>query len=237
LEPPVVVDGGVWTADPATGVVTRYALDGGAATATIDQPIVRLAGGAGALWSLSTNVASEEWHFVKRDPATGDALASVPAQDGRIIAGADAVWFEGGSLAGGRLHSVDLATGALGESFDVDIPLSEDLVVGPARLWWLGRGQVTTFDLTTGRPSAIDVPGFPDALGGRTDSQADGVWITDSGEAVARRIEGAEVTLLVDVPEGYWRPTVAADGSVWLTGWAEDGPPQAVRLDPAVTGS
>jgi hypothetical protein len=43
--------------------------------------------------------------------------------------------------------------------------------------------------------------------------------------------------LVVDVPEGYWRPTVTADGGVWLTGSGEDAQhPQAIRLDPAVTG-
>jgi sugar lactone lactonase YvrE len=232
---PVVVDGGVWTADPATGAVTRFALDGGAATATIDQPIEDLAAGAGALWSVSTNIFGEDRHLDRRDPATGEVVASVPAIDGRIVAGPDEVWYADATFGeGGRLQRVDPATLAFGEPFHVEVPLFSELVVGEGRLWWMDVDQLTTIDLATGTTSEVELPGMPDAVGGG----AAGVWTVDGEEAVARRVEGGEAVHTVDIPDGWWLATVTADGTVWLAGRGPDGEhPQALRLDPTVTGA
>jgi hypothetical protein len=42
----------------------------------------------------------------------------------------------------------------------------------------------------------------------------------------------------VDILAGWWLATATADGTVWLAGRGPDGEhPQALRLDPTVTGA
>jgi hypothetical protein len=229
-----VVAGAVWTPDPATGTMRRYALDSGQPTAAIDQPVAEVAATADALWTVSTNSFRNAWSLDRRDPITGAVVASAPVRQGGVTAGSEGVWYADGSLAGGRLSRVDPATLALGGSFDVDLPQhSDELVTTGGRVWWIGRDDLTSLDLTDGRVAVAPLPGNPEAMA----ADATGLWTTHGQEAVVRRIEGGRVVRTVDVPEGYWDVALTTDGAVWLAGRGPGGAaPQVIRLDPAATG-
>lgn len=228
-----VVADGVWMVDPATGAVGRFELADGARTATIDQPLDVMAAGPEALWTVSTDPSRSSYALDKRDPTTGAVLASTPVERGVILVGPTDVWYADATLAGGRLARIDPTTLAVGEPFDVDLPLfGEDLVVTGDRVWWLDTHGLMSIELDGGRVGAVDLPSAPDAVG----ADATGVWTVHEQEAVARRIEGDRVVRTVDVPDGWWDVTVTADGAVWLAGRGPDGDePSVVRLDPAVT--
>jgi hypothetical protein len=229
-----VVAGGVWTPDPATGTLRRYALDGGRPTASIDQPVTEMVATADALWTVSTNSFRNAWSLDRRDPTTGAVEASAPVRQGGVTAGTRSVWYADGSLAGGRLSRVDPATLALGGSFDVDLPQhSDELFTTGGRVWWIGRDGLLSLDLADGRVAAADLPGAPDAVA----ADATGLWATSAREAVARRIEGDRVVRTVDLPEGWWEVALTTDGAVWLAGTGPEGvEPQVIRLDPTATG-
>jgi hypothetical protein len=233
LRDAAVVADGVWMVDPATGVVSRFELGGGGRTATIDQQLDGLAAGPDALWTVSTDPFHTSYALDKRDPVTGAVLASTPVQRGTIAIGSTDVWYADATLAGGRLARVDPATLAMGEPFDVDIPLfGERVVATDDRVWWLDTVDLMSIDLASGREGSVALPSIPDAVGG----DATGVWTVHEQEAVARRIEGDRVVHTVDIPDGFWDVTVATDGAVWLAGLGPDAEePRVVRLDPAVT--
>ena len=229
-----VVADGVWMVDPATGAVSRFELADGARTATIDQPLDSMAAGPDALWTVSTNPFRTSYALDRRDPATGTVLASAPVQRGAVVVGPTGVWYADATLAGGRLARVDPATLAVGEPFDVDLPLfGEDLVATEDRVWWLDIEGLMSIDLVSGRVGQVDLPSSPDAVAG----DATGVWTVHEQEAVARRIEGDQVVRTVDLPDGGWNVAVTADSAVWLAGRGASGDePRIVRLDPTVTG-
>jgi hypothetical protein len=229
----VVVADGVWMVDPATGVVSRFELADGARTAAVDQPLDHLAAGPDALWTVSTNPFHTGYALDKRDPRTGAVLASTPVERGVTTVGPTDVWYADSTLAGGRLAPVDPATVAIGEPFDVDIPLYEgDLVTTADRVWWLDLQRLTSIDPADGRVTTVDLPSAVDAVAG----DATGVWTVHEQEAVARRIEGDRVVRTVDVPDGFWDVAVTTDSAVWLAGLgAEAEDPRVLRLDPAVT--
>ncbi|MGH9212878.1 MAG: hypothetical protein ACRD2C_19740 [Acidimicrobiales bacterium] len=184
----------------------------------------------------STNPFHTSYALDKRDPATGAVLASTPVERGAIVVGPTEVWYADATLAGGRLARVDPTTLAVGEPFDVDIPLfDEDLVATEDRVWWLDTQGLMSIDLANGRAGLVDLPSAPQAVAG----DATGVWTVHEQEAVARRIEGDRVVRTVDLPDGSWDVAVTADGAVWLAGRgvAGDDEPRNVRLDPAVTAS
>jgi hypothetical protein len=228
-----VVADGVWMVDPATGAVSRFELADGARTATIDQPLDSMAAGPDALWTVSTDPFRTSYALDRRDPATGTVLASAPVQRGAVVVGPTGVWYADATLAGGRLARVDPATLAVGEPFDVDLPLfGEDLVATEDRVWWLDTQGLMSIDLASGRVGQVDLPSSPDAVAG----DATGVWTVHEQEAVARRIEGDQVVRTVDLPDGGWNVAVTADSAVWLAGRGASGDePRIVRLDPAVT--
>ncbi len=230
-----VVADAVWMVDPATGAVSRFELADGTRTATIDQPLDSMAAGPDALWTVSTNPFQTSYALDKRDPATGTVLASTPVQRGAIAVGPTDVWYADTTLAGGRLARVDPTTLAVGEPFDVDIPLfGEDLVATQDRVWWLDPQSLMSIELASGRVGSVELPSTPDAVAG----DATGVWTVHEQEAVARRIEGDRVVRTVDIPDGWWNVAVTADGAVWLAGRGAAGDePRIVRLDPAVTSS
>jgi hypothetical protein len=230
-----VVADAVWMVDPATGAVSRFELADGTRTATIDQPLDSMAAGPDALWTVSTNPFQTSYALDKRDPATGTVLASTPVQRGAIAVGPTDVWYADTTLAGGRLARVDPTTLAVGEPFDVDIPLfGEDLVATQDRVWWLDPQSLMSIELASGRVGSVELPSTPDAVAG----DATGVWTVHEQEAVARRIEGDRVVRTVDIPDGWWNVAVTADGAVWLAGRGAAGDePRIVRLDPAVTAS
>jgi hypothetical protein len=230
-----VVADGVWMVDPATGAVSRFELGDGTRTATIDQPLDSVAAGPDALWTVSTNPFHTGYALDKRDPVTGAVLASTPVERGAVAVGPTEVWYADATLAGGRLARVDLTTLAVGEPFDVDIPLfGEDLVATEDRVWWLDTQSLMSIELASGRAGPIDLPSAPEAVA----SDATGVWTVHEQEAVARRIEGDRVVRTVDLPDGWWDVAVTADGAVWLAGRGAAGDePRIVRLDPAVTAS
>ena len=228
-----VVADGVWTVDPATGAVSRFELADGARTATIDEPLDSIAAGPDALWTVSTNPFRTGYALDKRDPTTGAVLASTPVERGAIAAGPTDVWYADATLAGGRLARVDPTTSAVGEPFDVDLPLfGDDLVTTEDRVWWLDTQGLMSIELAGGRSGPVDLPSAPDAVAG----DATGVWTVHEQEAVARRIEDDRVVRTVDLPDGWWDVAVTTDGAVWLAG---GGPSAArvVRLDPAVTAA
>jgi hypothetical protein len=233
LDNPAVVAGGVWAVDAATGVVSRFELDGGARTATIAEPLDSMAAGPDALWTVSTNAFRTGYSLDRRDPVTGEVVARTRVERGVITVGPTEVWYADATLAGGRLGRVDPATAAVGEPFGVDLPLfGEDIVTTDGRVWWLDLHDLMAIDLESGRVGPVDLPSTPGAVAG----DATGVWTVHEYEAVARRIEGGQVVRTVDLPEGWWRPVVAADGAVWLGGRGPEGDePRVVRLDPAVT--
>jgi hypothetical protein len=229
-----VVADGVWMVDPSTGMVSRFGLADGARTATIDAPLDAIAAGPDALWTVSTNVWRSGYALDKRDPVTGAVLASTPVERGAIVVGPTDVWYADSTWAGGRLAPVDPASLALGERVAADVPLyGDELVHSGDRVWWLDTEGLMSVELATGRVGLSDLPSKPDAVAG----DATGVWTVHSLEAVARRIEGDSVVRTVDIPDGWWSATVAADGAVWLHGSGAIGDePSIVRLDPAVTG-
>lgn len=230
-----VVADGVWTVDPATGAVSRFELADGARTATIGHPLDSMAAGPDALWTVSTNPFRTSYALDKRDPATGDVLASTPVERGAIAVGPTDVWYADATLAGGRLARVDPTTLAVGEPFDVDIPVfGDDLVTTEDRVWWLDGRSLMAIQLASGRVSPVDLPSAPLAIAG----DSTGVWTVHEQEAVARRIEGDRVVRTVDLPDGSWDVAVTSDGAVWLAGLGSAGDdPRIVRLDPAVTAS
>lgn len=234
VKPVEVVADGVWTVDPATGLVTRFELADGARSATIDVPLDRITASPDALWTVSTNAFRSGFALDKRDPVTGDVVASTPVERGAIIAGPTDVWYADATLAGGRVAPVDPTTLAFGERVAVDIPLHDDELVHTGdRIWWLGPEGLFAVDLMTGHVGLFDLHTTPDGFAG----DPGGVWTVHEQEAVARRIEGGRVVRTVDIPDGWWNVAVTADGAVWLYG---DGAPDdewsIVRLDPAVTG-
>ena len=228
-----VVADGVWMVDPATGAVSRFELADGARTATIDHPLDSMAAGPDALWTVSTNPFRTGYALDKRDPVTGAVLASTPVERGAIAIGPTDVWYADATLAGGRLAPVDPTTLAVGEPFDVDIPLfGDDLVTTEDRVWWLDTQSLMSIELASGRSGPVDLPSAPEAIAG----DATGVWTVHEQEAVARRIEGGRVVRTVDLPDGSWHVAVTTDGAVWLAGLGASGEePRIVRLDPAVT--
>jgi hypothetical protein len=229
-----VVAEGVWMVDPATGAVSRFELADGARTATIDAPLDSLAAGPDALWTVSTNPFHTGYSLDRRDPVTGAVLAATRVERGVVAVGPTGVWYADSTWDGGRLAPVDPTTLAMGEPFDVDIPLyGDDLITTGDHIWWLDdERRLTSIDLAGGKVDTVDLPSTADAVAG----DGTGVWTVHEQEAVARRVEGGRVVRTVDLPDGFWRVAVTADGAVWLSGLGPDAEePRIVRLDPAVT--
>lgn len=165
----------------------------------------------------------------------GAVLASTPVERSAIVAGPTDFWYADATLAGGRLSRVDPATLAVGEPFDVDIPLfGDDLVATEDRVWWLDPQTLMSIELASGRTGPVDLPSATDAVA----DDATGVWTVHGQEAVARRIEGGGVVRTVDLPDGWWDVAVTTDDAVWLAGRGAAGDePRVVRLDPAATAT
>lgn len=233
LQQLAVVADGVWMVDPASRVVSRFELADGARTATITDPLDHMAAGPDALWTVSTNIWASGYALDRRDPVTGAVLMSTPVERGVTATGPTDVWYVDATLAGGRLRRVDPTTLALGEPFEVDIPLyGHTPVATQDRVWWLDSERLMSIELAGGQVAPVDLPSIPVAVAG----DATGVWVVHEQEAVARRIEAGRVVRTVDIPDGWWDLVVGAGGTVWLAGRdGVGGAPGIVRLDPAVT--
>lgn len=233
LDEMAVVGGGVWTPDPATGVVTRFELDSGARTATIGQRLDAMAAGHDALWTVSTRPFSTDYTLERRDPVSGEVVAGTPVERGVILVGPSDVWYADATWDGGRLRRVDPATLAFGPPVAADVPLfGDDVVHTGDRVWWIELDELTAVDLTTGRVEVVDLPFRPVTFAG----DAGGVWVVDNQQHIAHRIEGDRIVHTVDLPDDWWHITVSDDGAVWLNGSTDDDRWQIVRLDPSVTG-
>jgi hypothetical protein len=234
-----VADGGLWMTDPAAGVLSRTELADGRRTATTGVAVESVAAGEGGLWTLWNDEPAATYRLQRRDPVTGEVLASAPVTMGRPAAGPSAVWFAYRSDTG-RVDRVDPATAAPAESHPVDAELpgertDDGMVVGADRVWLLTWAGLTALDPATGEAAPVDLPTAPSAVAATADGR--GAWTAHPRERVIRRVAaGGRVELTVDVPEGRWRPVVTADGAVWLTGGTGDDDQRVVRVDPAATG-
>jgi streptogramin lyase len=185
-----------------------------------------LAVGAGAVWA-AVQGADE----VRRiEAATGELLdryrlpePTALAVDGRIV------WV---ATADGRLHSIDVDTGA------VRVRATTELVtriqVGQGGLWLMTfDGEVLRLDRRTGRVVA-QVPGSFQAADLAVG--AEGVWVYDQHQGAVLRIDSRTNRVVRTVPaisrplvELYSRVLALGAGAVWVVDKAGE---TVIRVDP-----
>jgi len=236
-----VGEGGVWTADNASGTVTRIDPTTGrvrGGTTPAGEGPLAIAVGEGAVW-----VASGEGAVRRIDPATGRAGDPIPVEDpAGIAAGEGAVWVT--SRGNGSVTVIDPRTESLsGEPIPVGAA-PVDIATGEGGVW-----VANTADGTVSRidPRSRRVDGDPIAV---ADEQVlaltvgeGAVWAAGTDTPLAERIEVKRIDPGTGEVDGAPIPVDGATpirmtaglGSVWVTDvGAFDGTQRSsvTRIDP-----
>ena len=181
--------------------------------------------GSGAVW-----VALQDQDLVKRlDAATGKLLDQYWMEEPTALAvDGQTLW---ATTADGRLHRIDLTTGA--DSVRTTNELVTRIRVGQGGMWLLtADGKVLRLDRRTGRVVVQVAGAFKAAdlaVGG------EGVWIYDQGQGAVLRIDPATNGVARTIPvvsqplmEPYSRVLALGDGAVWVV---DKGGGAVVRVD------
>jgi streptogramin lyase len=182
--------------------------------------------GSGAIW-----VALQGEDQVKRfDADTGKLLDRFPLPEPTALAvDGQTLWV---ATADGRLHSVDIGSGA------VTVRATSEMVtrirVGQGGVWLMTfDGKVLRLDRRTGRITA-KVPGTFQAADVAVG--AEGVWVYDQHQGVVLRIDPGTNRVVRTIPvisqplvELYSRVLALGDGAVWVV---DKGGEAVVRVDP-----
>lgn len=218
-----------WVSDSGAGTITKIpydeALDPVVLTIADPGNHLDIASGAGAIW-----VVSDGDSLYRVDPAT-DAVQPVPSVEGPtdVSAGQDRVLVLGGS----SLVRVDPTSFAVTPLADVAESSNQDLQMSEGAVWIANgdSGEVTRYDLETGKPSD------PVYVGGNFTAIASGegsMWMISGDEGddgVLTRIDPTTAEIVGERARLAGRPydVTTGAGSVWV---ANHSAGTVTRLDP-----